>query len=157
MTCDNAHMPDATSPATTTAAGDAPFDATDIESIRAHFAHDVFATQMGCHIVSAEPNRAVCELDITPDILNANGTVMGGALFSLGDFALAVASNLDGNPSVSLDVNIRFLTVAKGSCLIATCTAERAGRTAGFYSVNIEDDTGRLVAVLNATMNRKGK
>lgn len=157
MTCDNTQIASAASPVTSKAAGDVPFDAGNIESVRAHFAHDVFATQMGCRIVLAEPNHAVCELDITPGILNANGTVMGGALFSLGDFALAVASNLDGNPSVSLDVNIRFLTVAKGSRLIATCTAERAGRTAGFYSVDIEDDTGRLVAVLNATMNRKGK
>lgn len=148
---------DATSPATTTAAGDAPFDAADIESVRSYFARDVFATQMGCHVVAADPNQVVCDLEITPGLLNANGTVMGGALFTLGDFTLGIAANLDGNPSVSLDVNIRFLSVAKGARLIATSRVERAGRTAGFYSVDIEDDTGRLVAVLNATMSRKGK
>ena len=65
-----------------------------LTEIQEAFSHDRFATnQANIRIVSAQPDFAVCEMPITPEHLNARGTVMGGAIFTLADFTAAVAAN----------------------------------------------------------------
>lgn len=125
-----------------------------MEEIAAHFAQDQFATDAGCRIVEARVNYAVCELPITKKLLNANNTVMGGAIFTLADFTMAVASNLDGHPTVSIDCSIRYFSTAKGTKLIATCTPDKVGRSTAFYTISIEDDLGNPVACMSATAHR---
>lgn len=125
-----------------------------IEEIRAYFAQDKFATQARCSIVEARANHAICEMPITPDHLNANGTVMGGAMFTLADFTMAVISNLDGKPTVAIDCTIRFFSPAKGEKLIATGSADKGGRSVGFYTVDIDDDLGTKVAQFVCTAHR---
>ena len=125
-----------------------------LETIREHFTHDRYATRAQCSIIEGRAGYAVCEMPITPDHLNANGTVMGGAMFTLADFAMAVAANLDEKPTVAINCNIRFFSPAKGTKLIATCKADKAGRRVGFYTVDIKDDLGTYVAQFNATAHR---
>lgn len=125
-----------------------------IEEIREYFARDRYATQAQCSIVEARANHAVCEMPITPNHLNANGTVMGGAMFTLADFTMAVISNLDGKPTVAIDCTIRFFSPAKGEKLIATGSANKPGRSVGFYTVDITDDLGTNVAQFVCTAHR---
>ena len=125
-----------------------------IEEIRAFFSQDQFATRTGCRILEGRAKYARCEMDIVPEILNAHGTVMGGAIFTLADFTMSVAANLDTKPCVAVDCDIRFLKASKGTKLIATCTSDRVGRTLGFYTVTVEDDLGVTVAILSGTVNR---
>lgn len=122
--------------------------------IQDYFAQDRFATETGCVIVEAKAGYCVAEMPITEHLLNANHTVMGGATFTLADFAMAVAANLDDKPTVSIACNIRFFGVAKGSKLIATCTTDKAGRRVGFYRVDVTDDLGIKVASYEATASR---
>ena len=88
----------------------------------------------------------MCELDIKDHHRNALGNVMGGAIFTLADFALAIASNTGENPSVSVSSTIEYLSASKGTCLVATCDADKSGRRLGFYTTDITDDTGRRIA-----------
>lgn len=125
-----------------------------LEEIRAEFAKDKFATNAQCSVIEGRAGYSVCEMPITPDHLNANGTVMGGAMFTLADFAMAVASNLDGKPTVSISCSIRFFSPAKGTKLIATCQADKAGRRIGFYTVDIADELGTKVAQFTSTAHR---
>ena len=61
-----------------------------LDQIRACFAGDRFATETaGVIIDAAEPGRAVCSMPIRPIHLNANSVPMGGAIFTLADFAFA--------------------------------------------------------------------
>ena len=65
-----------------------------IDQIRARFSNDRFATQAAeIRIVEAQPQYAVCEMPILEKHRNARGTPMGGAIFTLADFAAAVAAN----------------------------------------------------------------
>ena len=57
------------------------------------FSKDKFATGNGMYIVSVTEGDASCALDITGEHLNAVGAVQGGAVFTLADFAFAVATN----------------------------------------------------------------
>ena len=125
-----------------------------LAEIQDYFAADRFATEAGCTIVEAKAGYCVAELPITDHLLNANNAVMGGATFTLADFAMAVAANLDNKPTVSIACNIRFFGVAKGSKLIATCTTDKAGRRVGFYRVDVCDDLGNKVASYEATASR---
>ncbi len=101
-----------------------------IEEVREFFAKDRFATQSGATIQEIGDNYAKCTMDITPDHLNAAGIVMGGAIFTLADFAFAVASNWNKGLHVSWSSQITFLNVAKGSTLISEATAVTEGRAA---------------------------
>ena len=119
------------------------------------FKNDRFATEAaGCAVVEARRGHAVCEMELRDVHRNAMGGVMGGAIFTLADFALAIACNLGEEPTVSISNTIEFLSGAKGSKLIATCDVDRSGRKVGFYTVDVADDTGRRVARMVATCSR---
>lgn len=126
-----------------------------LEEIQQVFSGDRFATQAaGCRVVEGRRGHSVCEMDLTDIHRNAAGGVMGGAIFTLADFALAVACNLGEEPTVSISNTIEFLSAAKGSKLIATCDVDRSGRKVGFYTVDVVDDTDRHVARMVATCSR---
>lgn len=135
-----------------TLAEDAP-----LEEVRALFSHDLFATEAcGCRIVEASRGHAVTELDLAPVHRNAMGAVMGGAIFTLADYALAVACNMGEPPTVSVSNSIEFLSTARGERLVATCEADRSGRSLGFYTVDVFDELGTHVARMTATCFRRG-
>lgn len=128
------------------------------DQIEAVFANDRFATQAaGCRVVEGERGRAVCEMELADIHKNAMGNVMGGAIFTLADFALAIASNTGGNPSVSVSSTIEYLSASKGTCLIATCDADKSGRRLGFYTTDVTDDTGRRIARVTTTVFRESE
>lgn len=132
-------------------AGDCPLD-----EVRRLFAGDCFATSAcGCVVMEAAPGHAVCEFEITEGHLNAQGNVMGGAIFTLADFALAVACNMGEEPTVSVSNSIEFMSAAKGRRLIATASCDKSGRTLGFYTVRVEDELSTPVAVMTAVCYRR--
>ena len=126
-----------------------------LEEVANHFANDQFATRAaGCTVVEARRGHAVCEMKLAEIHCNATGNVMGGAIFTLADFALAIACNIGEPPSVSVSNTIEFLSAAKGDKLIAECTVDKSGRKLGFYTVDVSDNTGRKIARMTATCYR---
>lgn len=127
-----------------------------LDEVREFFAHDRFATEAcGCTVLEASHGHAVCAFDIEPVHRNAQGNIMGGAIFTLADFALAVACNMGENPTVAVSNTIEYFSVAKGSRLIATADADKSGRSMGFYTVDVADDLGTKVARMTATCFRR--
>jgi len=122
-----------------------------LDDIRARFAADRFATALlGAEIVLAEPRHAVCTFPVSPDHLNAAGSVMGGAIFTLADFAFAVAANGCAEEiTVSQSADIHFLSAAKGPLLQAEASCIKAGRTTSLYRVDVTDSSGKLVAFVS--------
>lgn len=126
-----------------------------LEQVQEFFSGDRFATEAcACTVLEASHGHAVCAFDIAPVHLNAHGSVMGGAIFTLADFALAVACNVDEQPTVAVSNTIEFLSATRGSRLIATCDADKSGKRLGFYTVEVHDDLGRLIARMCATCAR---
>ena len=127
-----------------------------LEDVRAYFSLDRFATdQTGCVVEEARRGHAVCSLELGERHRNGLGIVMGGAVFTLADFALAVASNVGGAPAVTVSSSIEYLSPAAGKRLTATADADRNGRTLGFYTVDVTDDLGGHVARVTATCLRR--
>lgn len=127
----------------------------DLKEVQEFFANDRYATeQTGCVVIEARKGFAVAEMEIEDHHRNGFGGVMGGAIFTLADFALAISCNIAEEPTVSVSNTIEFLSAAKGTKLIATSKADKSGRHMGFYTVDVTDDTGRHVARMTATCFR---
>lgn len=124
-----------------------------LEEIRARFQNDFFATETtGITIDSAQPGKAVCSLVLGQKHMNAHKVPMGGAVFTLADFACAIAANgHSGKTTVSQNASITFLAPAKGERLIAEACCLREGRSTSLYAVDIKDELGTYVA--HATVN----
>ena len=125
----------------------------NLEELRERFREDRYATQLtGADILEAEPGRSLVGLRLRPDHLNANQKVMGGAVFTLADFAFAVAANgFTERTTVSQHVSITFLAPAKGQELLAKARCVKAGRPTCLYEVEVRDEAGTFVAL--ATVN----
>lgn len=124
-----------------------------LDDVREYFKADRFATNAGCTIVEAKPGDATVQMPITPEHLNANGTVMGGAIFTIGDFAVAVASNFGDKNAVGIASEVQFFRASQGDTLFAHAYAEKDGRTVGFFSVDVTDNLDKKIARLTFTMH----
>lgn len=127
-----------------------------LEEVQEFFKGDRYAYDVtGCRLTEIGPGHAVAELALDREKhYNAMGGVMGGAIFTVADYALAAGCNYNEEPTVSVSNTIEFLSGAKGSKLIATCDVDKSGRKLGFYTVEVTDDTGRKVAKMTATCYR---
>ncbi len=123
-----------------------------LEQARAFFAGDVYATAVtGAVIDECGPNYARCSLVLREDHRNAAGQVMGGVLFTLADFAFAVAANNRPPLTVTAVSQITFLSAARGSKLTAETRLVKDGKRSCCFQVDITDDLGTLVATVSST------
>lgn len=124
--------------------------------------YDMFAcSATGCELVSLDLRGAVCTLSVASHHLNAAGVVMGGALFTLADFAIAAAMNSEciavGEPPtwVSTESHIHYIRPAKQGTLSAEAECLHQGRSTCIYRVTITDRDGNLVATVEASGLKK--
>lgn len=86
--------------------------------------------------------------------VNFGGVVHGGAVFGVGDYAFAVASNSWGRVAVALTVDVQFLCgVQSGVTLTAEARERSRSRRTGAYLIEVRDPE-RLVASLHAMVYR---
>ena len=126
-----------------------------LEEIRKVFERDRFATENGAVIEEIGDHYAKCSLRLTDRHRNAMGAVMGGASFTLADFAFAVAANWQEPGVVSLSSDIAYLGMAKGGMLIAEAVCIKNGRTTGYYRIDVYDELGNPVAAVSTIGYRK--
>ena len=117
-----------------------------LEDARAYFEKDLFAMENGVVLESVSPGGAVCSLALTARHRNAEGGVMGGAIFTLIDLCFAAAANDIHRPTVAKQVSMNILSAAKGEKLTAKATCRKDGKTSCVYQVDVSDDAGRDVA-----------
>ena len=82
-----------------------------------------------------EEGSSVCSFEINEHHRNAEGGLMGGAIFTLIDFAFAAAAATVHRPTVAMQVSVSYLNAAKGKRL-SSCV----------YNVSVKDETGRNIA-----------
>lgn len=134
-----------------------PVNCENMDDIRAFFAKDEFATKcLGATIDDFDFDTGVVTVSMTIDDRhhNAQGFVMGGVFFSLADFALAVASNVNQPPSASTNASIAHMRRVKGSKLRAVASPDKIGRALSFFTIDIFDEFDNLVARMTATVMR---
>ncbi|MGA2258345.1 MAG: PaaI family thioesterase, partial [Thermoguttaceae bacterium] len=68
----------------------------NLETIKHHFENDRFAAANGMKLVELRPGFAKTSLQVDDRHLNSIGTVHGGAIFTLADFAFGAAVKTSG-------------------------------------------------------------
>ena len=120
------------------------------------FYKDIFAVETtGVRIEEARPNYSRCSLKIDERHFNVSGNVMGGAIFTLADYAFGVAVNTGDPSSVSLSSTINFIRPTKGPVLYAEAKCIKRGRSITFFDVTVTDDDGNIIATVIANGFRK--
>ena len=71
---------------------------------------------------------------------------MGGAIFTLADFAFAALTNDRDRTTVAQQVSVNYLAAPKGGRLVATARYRKDGRSSCVVNVDVSDDAGRDVA-----------
>ena len=117
-----------------------------LDEARAYFEGDRFAAENGVTLEALSPSASVCAMTLTGRHRNAEGGVMGGAIFTLVDLAFAAAANNVHRPTVAQQVSLNFLSGSRGSRLTATASCRKDGRTSCVYNVDVTDDLGRDIA-----------
>ena len=117
-----------------------------IEEARSFFRGDRYATESGMEIEDMGEGWSECSYEISERHLNAQGGVMGGSIFTLMDFAYAVAASTRHRPTVMMQASVSYLNAPKGKKLTARAECRKDGRTSCVYNVNVKDDTGRDIA-----------
>ncbi|MDR1964311.1 MAG: PaaI family thioesterase [Planctomycetaceae bacterium] len=118
------------------------------EQIVERFKADRYATEVtGIEIVDARPGYAKTKLLIQPKHFNAVGIVQGGVLFTLADFAFAVASNNGVEEiTVAIECNISFLKPTTAGILYAEAILLSKTKSLASYDIPVTNENGELVA-----------
>lgn len=117
-----------------------------IEEAREYFREDKFATLNGMTLDEVDDKHSVCSLTLSERHRNAFGGVMGGAIFTLADFAFATLTNDRENTTVAQQVSINYLSAPKGERLIATAVFKKNGRSSCVVNIDVVDEDGREIA-----------
>lgn len=130
----------------------------DLEKAREFFYKDTYACKTsGIVLDEIGEHFSKCSMKITDAHKNAYGGVMGGAIFTLADFAFAVASNYNAPQTVSVTSQINYTGMAKGTTLIAQANVIKDGRTTCLYDIDIRDELGTKVAYITITGMKLGQ
>ena len=116
---------------------------------------DRFARHSGVELVEMGPGWAKARMKIEPFHFNVARTVHGGAIFTLADFAFAVASNSHGTLAMGINTSVSFVKAALTGTLYAEARELSRNARLATYSVMITDDTGDTVAIFQGMVYRK--
>lgn len=101
-------------------------------------------------LVSAAPEKLICEMKVEEQHTNKFGTLHGGLTATLVDSisTIALMCTERGAPGVSVDMNITYMSPAKiGEEIVITAHILKQGRTLAFASVDLTNKaTGKLIA-----------
>ncbi len=125
--------------------------------IQRFFKNDRFAERANIELLSVSPGQARAKMPLHPHHLNGYGTVQGGAIFTLADFAFAAASNSHGTVAVAINVSITFIKAGTTGTLWAEARELSRNFKLGSYTVEVKDDAGELVALFQGLVYRKSE
>jgi acyl-CoA thioesterase len=118
-------------------------------------ANDLFARHNGIELLNIAAGAATATMQIKPYHLNAAGTVHGGAIFTLADFAFAAASNSHGRIAMGISTSVNFVKAAIKGTLLAVAVENSINQKLASYTVTVTDDEGSTIAIFQGMVYRK--
>lgn len=118
-------------------------------------AEDKFAQHCGIELLDVNAGWAKTSMKIEPHHMNGAKTVHGGAIFTLADFAFAVASNSRGSLAMGINTSVNFVKAATNGTLYAEAREQSMNPKLASYSVLVTDDSGDTVAIFQGMVYRK--
>jgi len=122
----------------------------NLEETKEFFSKDKYAiAQTGLEIVDKKDNYSKIKMEIQDFHKNAVGYVMGGAYYTLADFAFAVATNDFEHTTVTTTSQISYFKPMTGKTLFAEARLLKDGRVNCFYQIDLRDEENNLIAQVN--------
>jgi acyl-CoA thioesterase len=115
---------------------------------------DRFAELTGMEILTAGDGSATVRLIVKPHHLNAYGSLHGGALFTLADYAFAAASNSRGRVAVGINANISYLKAVTEGEVLGEAKEVSLGNTLSNYTITLYQNN-EVVALFQGMTYRK--
>jgi acyl-CoA thioesterase len=123
--------------------------------VAAMVARDAFSRWLGIEVLEVAPRRSSCRLTVRDEMVNGFGVTHGGIAFSLADSAFAFACNTNGNVTVSIENSITYpAPIRVGDVLTAVAREDAASRRLGYYSADVTNQRGEVVALFRGTAFR---
>lgn len=114
-----------------------------------------YANYLGMELVELSAGFAKVTLCPTTHMLNTHGTVHGGIIFSLADYAFAAASNSYGKTAVGVTNTINYMSAGlEGHPLTAVAEEVKKTRRLAWYRIHVWSND-ELCATMEAMVYRK--
>ncbi len=126
-----------------------------MDEVIARMKQDRFAQHLGIELLEADAGSARVRMVVKDEHRNSVGMVHGGVIFTLADYAFAVACNSYGVVAVAVNCTISYFRQPEGEVLIAEASEVSKSRRLGTYLVNITDAGGNAVAMFQGMAYRK--
>jgi acyl-CoA thioesterase len=123
--------------------------------VREFFKGDRYAAHSGIELIDVSPGHARARVRVQPMHLNGLNIAHGGAIFTLADFAFALAANSHGTAAVAINASITILKAVSSGMLTAEARELARNHRLGTYDVRITDEAGDLVAQFQGLAYRK--
>lgn|SRR5690625_4104094 len=128
------------------------------KSLTKTFESDPYARSLNIRLLSWDEGYAEIALTLTEQMMNFHGAANGGVLFSLADYAFAIASNSYGQVAVGINTSMVFTNAGEvGEQLICTAEEVNKGRRLATYQMEIKNKQGELKARMEGTVYRMKK
>jgi len=128
-----------------------------LEDFTVFFEKDRFAKNAGIQLLEVSPGFARAQMRIGENHLNAVGVVQGGAMFTLADFAFAVASNSYGRVALAIQTEISFFKSVTSGVLTAVAREISLHNKLATYLIDILDEKEERIAHFKGTVYRKNE
>lgn len=107
---------------------------------------NIFAKFLGIETVAMDEGYAKAVMVVNENLFNSNGTVHGGALFSLADIVSGSAANSREDKVATLDATVHYLASGFNiEKIIGEAKEVKKGRTIRIYDVQLFDDNEKLL------------
>lgn len=116
-----------------------------------------FSKHLGIEVAEVSAGAATCTMAVRKEHLNLFGTVNAGATYALAETAFGAAANAHGHATVAVNLSIAYLAPATGGMLTARAEELSAGGRMATYAVRVTDESGALVADVQAMGYRSKK
>ena len=114
-----------------------------------------FADLMGIVFVSADKDKVVAELEVTPQLCTRPTTIHGGALMAFADTLGAAGTILnlpEGATTTTLESKTNFISSAPvGARIVGEATPLHRGSRTMVWQTRITNAEGKLVAMVTQT------
>lgn len=109
-----------------------------------------FNITLGLVFTQASPDELVCEVPVTPQLVQPYGLVHGGVYCSMVETLASVGAAMHalprGQTTVGLENTTSFLRAVRGGVLTGTARPLHRGRQTQVWQVEIRGDDGKLAA-----------
>ena len=108
---------------------------------------DYSTASMAIDIEIPAAGTAIATMTVRPNMLNGFAVAHGGVVFTLADTAFAFACNAYNDETLSVEADINWLRPShEGDTLVATAKEDRREGRHGYYSAQVTNQHGEVVA-----------